>query len=166
MNGDDVKHAISSGVQSATIALEISAGSRVTLSAVQPSSSTHYSLRYHWHASSGATVSAPNEVETSILMPEVTTVTRVDITLTVTNGRGDIARSSWPVCVLPVNGGSGNNQPDYPLWNRTSTYPGQSRVSHNGGNYQAKWWIATGVEPGLPNTTGPATGNSLPWIKI
>lgn len=162
---------ISSGVRTATIALEVAGGSRVALSAVQPhSDAERASLNYHWQADAKAVVTSANSVDTEILMPEVATTTKVNITLTVTNRVGDVAQRSWPVLVMPSEGGadsdSDDSTPQYPLWNASSTYQGQSRVSHKGANYQAKWWIAAGVEPGLPTTTGPASGNSLPWMKI
>ncbi|WP_158612428.1 hypothetical protein [Erwinia psidii] len=160
---------ISSRVQTATIVLEVAGGSRVAFSAYQPSGAEQASLSYRWHADHAAVIS-PNEVNTDILMPQVAAATLANITLTVTNHRGDIAQRSWPVCVMPSDhGAESDNQeplPQYPLWNASSTYPGQSRVSHKGANYQAKWWIVAGVEPGLPGTTGPASGNALPWMQI
>lgn len=39
---------------------------------------------------------------------------------------------------------------DYPAWGATEVYTAGARVSHNGANWEAKWWT-TGEEPG---TTG------------
>ncbi|WP_158781494.1 S8 family serine peptidase [Pantoea sp. BAV 3049] len=54
----------------------------------------------------------------------------------------------------------------YPLWARNTVYVGGDRVSHLGQNYLAKWWISPNVEPGLPGTTGAASGDALPWTRI
>ncbi|SCB73775.1 glycosyl hydrolase family 18 protein [Kosakonia oryziphila] len=54
----------------------------------------------------------------------------------------------------------------YEAWDATINYVGGSKVSHKGSNYLAKWWVGAGTEPGLPSTTGAASGDAKPWTKI
>lgn len=154
------------GITEAVIALVAESGSRIALSAVQPSD-TRRVLSYRWLADAGATVLAPDGVNTQVLMPQVTAVTRVTLTLLVSDSSGVSAQRVWQIVVTPhVQRGSESGSAAFPQWSAAVPYSGGARVSHNGGNYQAKWWVVAGTEPGLVTTTGPETGNSLPWKAI
>lgn len=156
------------GFSEATIALEAKGGSRVAFSAARSSGTITDTLSYDWRADVGAVVISPTEAETEILLPDVTENTLISVTLTVINHYGNSAQRSYPVLVSPgANRGYDQEDPaTFPQWSAAIPYPAGSQVSHKGGNYQAKWWVLAGVEPGLVTTTGPAAGSSLPWMQI
>lgn len=158
------------GITEAAIALEVKSGSRVAFSAVQPPD-VRRALRYCWLADAGAVVLSPCAVKSNVLMPQVTSVTRVTLTLLVSDSAGVTARRVWPIIVTPEkerNKGRRHKRGNraFSPWSAAVPYSGGSLVSHNGGHYQAKWCVVAGTEPGLVTTTGPETGNTLPWKPL
>ncbi|CAM4243636.1 lytic polysaccharide monooxygenase [Pseudoalteromonas byunsanensis] len=80
--------------------------------------------------------------------PEVSADTEYTINVTVSDG--ELSTSAQvSVTVKDVN------QSEFPAWRPEATYVGGDKVSHNGKNYQAKWW-----------TRGEEPGTALVWLAL
>lgn len=164
---DDQKEPTDNLPPTANIMLQAKAGQQLTFTAAGCSDPDKDALSYLWAADNGATLVTPLQMQTTLKLPQVTSECVVTLSLTVDDGHQHQAQA---LCQVLVSAGADEQDPDekadYPLWTVTTSYTGGNKVSHRGNNYQAKWWVDAGVEPGLASTTGSASGDSKPWFRI
>jgi GH18 family chitinase len=151
--------------------LKCASGSHLTFSAVLSSDADNDPLNFIWMATGNSTIVSPNQQETEIILPVVAQDTFIQISVTVDDGHGHLAEDTYHLIVTASIEDNQKKQDEgstsaLPQWDSTSSYPGDTCVSHLGNNYKAKWWIGAGIEPGLSSTTGAASGNALPWTQI
>ncbi|TYP72366.1 lytic polysaccharide monooxygenase [Paenibacillus methanolicus] len=112
---------------------------------------TNTSATLSWSAVSGATgyeIYRNNSLvgtstTTSFTNTGLSSGTTYTYTVRATNGSGASNLSA----ALSVTT-TGTSTPTYPAWSSSTVYVGGNKVSHNGKNYEAKWWTL-GETPGV-----------------
>ncbi|WP_054016604.1 lytic polysaccharide monooxygenase [Pseudoalteromonas sp. R3] len=96
-------------------------------------------LTYNWSLPSGLTMTGSGATVT-LQSAEISADTQYTVSIAVSDGELTTSRDlSVTVKDIPVS--------THPKWQASDTYVGGDKVSHNGKNYEAKWWTR-GEEPG------------------
>ncbi|ANA80841.1 chitin-binding protein [Paenibacillus glucanolyticus] len=121
-------------------------------------SQTSSSVSLAWTASTGASsyeiyrngTLVGTSTTTSYNNTGLTAGTSYTYTVVAVNSSGSKSTASAPLTVSTSGGSTA-----YPAWSATAVYVGGNKVSHNGVNYEAKWW-----------TQGETPGSAEVWKVI